>query len=77
MNESKARAAGYVPEPCDLCKGRRVYEMVDFGSPTGKRVQDPCSACNGTGRVWTMHPAPALGPRYSDTELEELLRAKK
>ncbi len=50
--EEKGSRLGYSPITCEGCAGAGRRYRSDINAPGGRRLEDPCRACNGHGRTW-------------------------
>ncbi|HEV8718615.1 MAG TPA: hypothetical protein VGX03_38080 [Candidatus Binatia bacterium] len=66
--EKHAKEKGYVKITCGHCKGRGKAERADANSPTGKVIENPCSSCKGSGRLWA-YGAPNSTYQLDDDQL--------
>jgi hypothetical protein len=68
--EAQAAALGYRPEVCEVCCGHGVSRRPDANAPAGRHVENPCSGCEGSGRMWSIR---GNVPWLRDREMRELI----
>jgi DnaJ-class molecular chaperone len=47
-----AQADGYREITCETCRGTGIAVKRDSNSTTANTIEDPCSFCEGSGRMW-------------------------
>lgn len=72
--EREARVLGYRLEVCEPCYGKGVAKHADMNQPTGWRVEDPCSGCEGSGRMWSVR---GNLPWLRDREMRDVIERQR